>query len=92
MARTEQNRTKQQRGRERRKQKPLASAQGLGLDREGDLDVVEILVLLKNRHHDLRSVVDSKDDIRDSSLDRAKKKEQSRKANQSEVRYCRHRV
>lgn len=52
------------------RKKRLASAQRLSLDREGDLDVVEILVLLKNRYHDLRSVVDSENNIRNSGLDR----------------------
>jgi len=52
---------------------PHTSAQGLRLDREGNLDVVEILVLLEDGNHDLGSVVDSQNDISDASLNWKKK-------------------
>jgi len=59
------------------------SAKGLSLDRECNLDVVQILVLLKNRDHNLGSVVDSKNNICDTSLRRANEQKEKKKVRES---------
>lgn len=41
-------------------------AQGFGLDRERDLDVVPLLVLLQGPGHDLRAIVNRQDNVRDA--------------------------
>jgi len=47
----------------------LACAQGLGLDRESDLDAVLCFILLKDGHHDLGSVIDGQNNVSNASLE-----------------------